>query len=194
MRYRQSRDDANRGAPRSSSFENGTRLKETIMKRSFVMSLLVAAVFAVLSIGPIPAARAWGSPGCSLASVAGAYGFSYSGVGILPTGQVPVGAVGKYHSDGAGNLMGDEINSLAGNAAYQTIVGKLTVSPDCSGTLVAKVYQGGALARTSYIHIQYENNTNDVLLIFQKLLLPNGSSLPVVITGSGKRLFTDRDH
>ena len=163
------------------------------MKRALVTSLLVAVVFTILSVGPVPAARAWGNPGCSLASVAGNYGFSYSGIGILPSGQVPVGAVGKYHSDASGNLTGDEINSLAGTAAYQTIAGKLTVDAACSGTLIAKVYENGALARTSYIHVQYDNNTNDVQLIFQKLLLPNGSSLPVVITGSGKRVFTDQD-
>jgi hypothetical protein len=169
-------------------------MKETVMKRTLVLLVLIAAMAATLNVGPVPAARAWGSPGCLLANVAGAYGFSYSGVGILPTRQIPVGAVGKYHTDAAGNFVGDEINSLAGAAAYQTLLGKLTVSPDCSGTLIAKVYQGGALVRTSYVHIQYENNTNDALITFQKLMLPNGSSLPVVITGSGKRLFSSQDH
>jgi len=163
------------------------------MKRILMPAVLIAVLVATLNAGSIPAARAWGNPGCSLASVAGAYGFSYNGVGILPSGRVPVAAVGKYHTDPAGNLIGDEVNTLAGTSAYQTIVGKITVSPDCSGTLVAKVYQGGALARTSYVHIQYENNTNDALIIFQKLVLPNGASLPVVITGSGKRLFVNRD-
>jgi hypothetical protein len=162
------------------------------MKRVFVISMLMVVVFAAISAGPVPPARAWGSSGCSLASVAGAFGFSYAGEGILPTGPVPVGAVGKYHTDAAGNFIGDEINSLAGSAEYQTIVGKITVSPDCSGSLVAKVYQGGVLARTSYVHLQYQNNTNEALIIFQKLVLPNGSSLPVVITGSGKRIFSDR--
>ncbi|MBV8596097.1 MAG: hypothetical protein JOZ50_07560 [Candidatus Eremiobacteraeota bacterium] len=162
------------------------------MKRMLVVSTLVAVAFATLNIGPIPAARAWGSPGCNLGNVAGSFGFSYNGVGILPTGQVPVGAVGKYHADSAGNLTGDEINSLGGDAEYQTIVGNITVTPDCSGTLVAKVYQGGVLARTSYIHLQYQNNTREVLFMFQKLVLPNGSSLPVVINGSGKRIFSDR--
>jgi len=162
------------------------------MKRNLVIAVFVAAMFAALSAGPISAARAWGSDGCTLTSVAGSFGFSYNGVGILPSGPVPVGAVGNYSSDNAGNFVGTEINSLGGNATFQTISGKLTVNHDCSGMLLAKVYEGGALVRTSYIHLQYQNNTNEVLLIFQKLVLPDGSSLPVVITGSGKRLFHER--
>jgi hypothetical protein len=162
------------------------------MKRNLALALFVAVLFATLNAGPTSAARAWGSDGCTLASVAGAFGFSYNGVGILPTGSVPVGAVGNYTSDSAGHFVGTEINSLGGSAAFQTIVGNLTVNHDCSGTLVAKVYEAGALVRTSYIHLQYQNNTSEVLLIFQKLVLPNGTSLPVVITGSGKRLFHER--
>lgn len=159
------------------------------MKRSFLVAMFGFVVFAAINAGPIPAARAWGRDSCTLTSVAGSFGFSYSGVGILPSGPVPVGAVGNYSTDAVGNFVGTEINSLGGAATYQTIQGKITISQDCSGTLVAKVYEGGMLVRTSYIHLQYQNNANEALLIFQKLVLPDGSSLPVVITGSGKRLF-----
>jgi hypothetical protein len=162
------------------------------MKRNLVTVVFVAVLFTMLNAGPISIARAWGSDVCTLASVAGSFGFSYNGVGILPSGAVPVGAVGNYNSDNGGNFVGTEINSLGGSATFQTIAGKLTVSHDCSGTLVAKVYEAGMLVRTSYIHVQYQSNANEVLLIFQKLVLPDGSSLPVVITGSGKRLFHER--
>jgi hypothetical protein len=104
----------------------------------------------------------------------------------------PVAAVGNYSTDNAGNLVGSELNSLGGNATFQTILGKITVNHDCSGDLLAKVYESGALVRTSYVHLQYDNNANEVNLIFQKLVLPDGSSLPVVITGAGKRLFHER--
>ncbi len=159
------------------------------MKRNLVIAAFVAILFSTLNAGQIPAARAWGSDGCTLANVAGAFGFSYSGVGILPSGQVPVAAVGIFRSDAAGNVTGSESNSLGGNSTDQTLLGKITVNHDCSGSLFAKVYEGGVLARTSYIHLQYQNNTNELLGIFQKLVLPNGSSLPVVITIAGKRLF-----
>jgi hypothetical protein len=164
-------------------------LRRTLMKRNLVIGVLVAVLFAALSAGPISAARAWGSDGCTISSVAGAFGFSYNGVGILPSGPVPVAAVGNFRQDAAGNVVGSESNSLGGNSTDQTLLGKITVNHDCSGTLVAQVYEGGVLVRTSYIHLQYENNTNEILGIFQKLVLPNGSNLPVVITIDGKRLF-----
>ncbi len=164
------------------------------MKRTLVVSMFAAVLLATLSIGPVPAALAWGGSGCTYASTAGDYGFSYSGVGILPTGQVPVSAVGKFHQDASGNLAGDEVNNLGGSAAYQTLAGKVTLGSNCSAELLAKVYQGGALVRTSTIHFQYANNTKTVFATFEKLQLPNGSFLPVVITISGQRIYSDFDH
>lgn len=157
------------------------------MKRNVIIALFAAILFAALNTGPIPAARAEGS-GCSLTSVAGNYGFTYNGVAVLPSGLVPVAAVGNFRSDAAGNFVGSEINNLAGTAAYQTLQGTIAVNHDCSGSLVAKVYQGGKLARTSYIHLQYQDNANELLAIFQKLVLPDNSVLPVVITIDGKRV------
>jgi len=162
------------------------------MNRNLLSVTIAATLCAMVYLGPSNAARAWESNGCTLASVAGSFGFSYNGVGILPTGPVPVAAVGNLRTDNAGTLVGTETNSLGGNATDQTILGNLTVNHDCSGTLVANVYEHGVLVRTSYIHVQYENNTSEILGIFQKLVLPNGSSLPVVIIIDGKRLFHDR--
>jgi hypothetical protein len=158
------------------------------MKRTLVAAMFVAVVFATLNSGPIPAARAWGGGGCSADSVSATYGFTYNGLAVLPSGSIPVAAVGNFHSDAAGNFVGSEINNLGGTSSYQTLVGTITVNRDCSASLVAKVYQGGTLVRTSYIHLQYENNATEVLGIFQKLVLPNNSILPVVITIDGKRL------
>jgi hypothetical protein len=163
------------------------------MKHILATVVLTALIFTMLGSGPTASARAWGGGGCSVVTTAGNWAFSYSGVGILPSGPVSVGAVGKFHQDPAGNVTGDEINNLGGSAAYQTLTGKITVNGDCSGTLVANVYQGTALVRTSYIHLQYASNVNTVYAMFQKLLLPNGTALPVVINIDGKRVSSDRD-
>jgi hypothetical protein len=162
------------------------------MKRNLLSVTIAAVLCAMIYVGPSNAARAWESDGCTLSNVAGNFGFSYSGVGILPSGPVPVAAVGNFRSDNAGTVVGTEINSLGGNAAAQTIAGNITVNHDCSGTLFAKVYENGVLVRTSYIHLQYENNASEILGIFQKLVLPNGTSLPVVITIDGKRILHER--
>lgn len=158
------------------------------MRRSLAITLFVAILFATLNVGQVSTARAWGGGGCSLASVAGTFGFTYNGTAILPTGAVPVAAVGTFRSDASGKFVGSETNSLAGTTSYETIVGTLTVKPDCAGTLVAQVFQGGTLVRTSYIHIQYSNNAAELFGIFQKLVLPNNTTLPVVVTIDGKRV------
>jgi hypothetical protein len=158
------------------------------MKRNLVSAMFLAVLFVSLNVDNIPMASASDGGGCSQASVAGDYGFTYSGVAIVSSGPVPVAAVGNFHTDASGNVSGSEINNLAGTAAYQTIVGTITVRQDCTGQLVAKVYQGRVLARTSYIHLQYEDNANELLGIFQKLVLPDNSLLPVVITIDSKRV------
>jgi len=157
------------------------------MVRKLAALVFVFAVFATVSAGRPSAALASGSSSCSLASVAGSWGFDYNGVGILPTGPVPIGAVGRFHTDSAGNFVGSETNSLAGVAAFQTITGTITIHSDCSGLLVANVYQNGQLVRMSVVRLQYENNSNDVQGMFTKVTLPDGSTLPVVITITGKR-------
>jgi hypothetical protein len=159
------------------------------MKRNLMIVIFAAMLFATLNVGPIPAARAMGNGGgCSTGSVSGFYGFTYAGEAILPSSVVPVGAVGNFSTDAAGNFVGTEINNLGGTPAYQTIKGKITVDNSCAGTLLAQVYQAGKLVRTSTVHLQYDNNARDVRLIFQKVELPDHSVLPVVITGDGKRV------
>ncbi len=157
------------------------------MRRTFGISILAFALFAGFAAGSSPAARASDAV-CTLAGVAGSFGFSYSGLAVLPSGPVPLAAVGKFHSDATGNFTGSEVNSLAGTAAFQTISGTITMGQGCAAELVANVYQGGQLARTSYIHLQYQNNATEILAIFEKVVLPDKSVLPVVVTISGKRI------
>jgi hypothetical protein len=157
------------------------------MKRYFVTALFAAVLFSSLNAAQIPMARASGIGSCSLANVAGDYGFTYNGVAITSSGTIPVGAVGNFNSDSSGNFTGSEINNLAGTAAYQTLAGTIRVKPNCAGEMVAQVYQQGKLVRTSYIHLQFEDNTNELLAIFEKLVLPDHSTLPVVITIDCKR-------
>ncbi|HLJ83593.1 MAG TPA: hypothetical protein VKT51_05415 [Candidatus Eremiobacteraceae bacterium] len=158
------------------------------MKRTLSIAIFAAILFGMLYVGPIPAARADEGAGCSLAGVAGAYGFTYTGLAVLPSSTVPVSSVGSFRTDAAGNFIGSESNNTGGNSVAETIQGTITVKHDCSGALVAKVYSGGMLVRTSYIHLQYENNATEVLGIFEKVVLPDNSILPVVITIDGKRI------
>src|SRR4029077_17892100 len=158
------------------------------MKRNLLTASFVAVLFATINVGPNSAARAMEGDGCSLASVAGSYGFSYNGWAILSMGAVPVAAVGNFSTHTAGNFVGRESNNIGGNSAEQTLQGNIAVRPDCSATLIPKVFQSGTLVRTSYIHLQYVNHATEVFGIFRKLVLPGNSILPVVITIDGKQI------
>jgi len=80
------------------------------MKRPF-HSMLFEATFLAALAGITPAAHA---AQCSQAGSAGNYGFTLSGVLILPTGAVPLAAVGKAIIDSGGNVTGTEARSVGG--------------------------------------------------------------------------------
>src|SRR5262249_28131084 len=82
-----------------------TNMKLNAGRAVLSTSLLVAfATFA-------PSARA---TQCSLAGTAGKYGFTLTGVVILPTGPVPIAAVGRATLDAAGNASGTESRNVGG--------------------------------------------------------------------------------
>jgi hypothetical protein len=159
------------------------------VNRNLIASLFVVIIFATLNTIQVPAARASGGGGSSLGSVSGTYGFNYNGVAVTPTGAVPVAAVGNFHTGAAGNFAGTEINNLGRSATRETIMGTITVRPDCASSLVTNVYEAGVFVRTSYIHLQYEFGVTELQAIFEKVVLPDNSILQVVITINGKRVF-----
>lgn len=159
------------------------------MKRSIVMTALAAVSITILNFGPAPAARAFEGDGCSLAQAAGFWGYTYTGVLILPSGAVPLAAVGRYSQDAAGNVLGTQSRSVGGTSATETVTGKMTVNPNCTGVLNAKVYQGGVFQRSAVLDAVFVNNMTHLRVIFQKLVLSNGTEVPTVITLEGNRLF-----
>jgi hypothetical protein len=48
----------------------------------------------------------------------------------------------------------------------------------------------GQLQRTAVLALAYDSNGNHVRVIFQSLTLPDGTNVPVVITGDGNQLFS----
>lgn len=125
---------------------------------------------------------------CSTASAAGEWGFSYSGVAVTPSGQIPLAAAGRYSQDSAGNISGTEVFNLAGTASKQTIKGIFTVRADCTVELRATVYQNGQLVRTSVLDGVLVDDSTEIRAVFRSAVLPGGAQLPVVITVEGKKL------
>ncbi len=94
---------------------------------------LTVALLTLLSVAPHAHAV------CTNATVLGNWGFTGTGVVILPTGAVPVGAVGSVHFDLAGNVSGGQDRSLGGGVQHETVSGTYTISGDCALTITANV-------------------------------------------------------
>ena len=154
------------------------------MKCNLVRATLTISSVAALLAALTPAAHA---ANCSLETVAGHWGFTLTGVLILPTGPVPVAAVANGVLDAKGNLTGTEARSVGGGYADETLNGNWTVNPDCTGTLTAYIYESGQLVRISVTSIVFDGNSKEVRMVQKSLTLPDGTQLPVVITLEGKK-------
>ena len=160
------------------------------MKRSFT-SALFSVLFLVASVVSMPrTAQAQSQRHCSNASVIGKWGFTTEGT-ILGLG--PVAAVGVITFDAQGNVNGKQTRSLAGQVADETISGTYAVNADCTGTILADVFQSGVKVRTATLSTVILDNGREARSLFTSLVLPNGVSLPTVITTNAKRLFPTED-
>ena len=154
-------------------------MKHQVLQRRISMTILT-----LLFIGLVPAAQAGQ---CSLAEASGKYGFTLNGVVILPTGAVPIAAVGRATIDSKGNMTGVEARSVGGSYADETLQGTLTVNPDCTGSVTATFYETGVLVRTSVLSIVFDDSQRQIRMVQKSLELPDGSFLPVVITVEGRK-------
>jgi len=151
------------------------------MKRIIAPRMLVMLFVVVL-----PAGTAQAHDGhCSSASVAGKWTFTTTG--SIP-GVGPVAAVGSYIADSSGNLIGSQTRSLNGDVAFETFTGTSTVNSDCTGTDVIQVFQSGVLVRTSTLQVVYDDDGPKARAIFTSLVLPDGTSLPTILTIDAKHV------
>ncbi len=155
------------------------------MHRYITTTQLLLSV-AILWAASAPTANA---ASCSLANAAGKWGFLYSGSVLTPSGPVPIASSGYYSEDAAGNVSGAETVNLGGTATPESITGKFSVGTNCRWTLVANVYQNGTLVRTSTIDGVWVLNSRQGSASFRSVTLPDGSSLPVVITINASKMF-----
>lgn len=144
---------------------------------------------ATVCVGMAPAVQA--AEHCSNAKAAGTWGLTLTGTLILPTGPVPGAAVGRVRIDADGNVSGTEARNVGGGFANETLTGSLTVNSDCTATLTVNIYESGVLVRTSVLAAVFVDDSNKVRMVQESLTLPDGTTIPVVITVDGIRLFPE---
>jgi hypothetical protein len=161
------------------------------MKRNIARTVLVIISVATLYLGFVPAVQA--ADHCSNAKAAGNWGLTLTGTLLLPTGPVPGAAVGRVRIDADGNVSGTEARNVGGGFANETLTGSLTVNSDCTATLTVNIYESGVLVRTSVLAAVFVDDSNKVRMVQESLTLPDGTTIPVVITVEGIRLFPEDD-
>ena len=124
-----------------------------------VIGLLVSAL---LGLAAAPAAHAF----CSLANVAGSFGYTTTGFVAVPNAPgafVPVAAAGRITFDGAGHVSGSQTRVLAGNALEETYSGTYTVNANCKGSFTVQVQPD---TRISTVNLVWTDNTNGASAVF----------------------------
>ena len=156
------------------------------MKPSNRSKSLASLLIALFALAAVSAADASDARRCSTASIAGKFGFTTTG-SIPAIG--PVAATGLFTQDASGKITGTQTRSLNGDIADETFTGTATVNPDCTGTDTIQVFQSGVLVRTTTLHVVYDDNGREARAIFTSLVLPDGTSLPSIITIEARRIF-----
>jgi hypothetical protein len=149
------------------------------MRYKAVLKSFAAILFTTFALSAAPTTRA---VQCSLAGVAGRYGYTSTGTIITP----PVGAfaaVGHVTFTATGTFSGAQTTSVGGHFFDETVSGTFTVNPDCTGTAVVNVYQGTTLARTTNLNVVWDDSQRQVRAIF----LTTGTA----ITIHAKKMFTE---
>ena len=154
------------------------------MKTNSERTLLVlsAAMMAILT--PFQAYAV----SCSSAMVAGDWAYTYTGTIFTLNGPLSLASVGHFTQDHDGNILGSQNRSVAGQSGVEDIVGAVSINKDCSASATIDVFVNGVKQRTAELAMVYDNNGKHVRMIFQSLILPDGTNVPVVITIEGNRI------
>jgi hypothetical protein len=155
------------------------------MNTKYARALLVLGITFVLALVPLQAEASH----CSTAAAAGKWAYTYTGTIFTQNGPLPAASVGHYSADAAGNITGSQTRSVAGNSGVEDISGTISVNKDCTATATINVFVNGQLQRTAVLAVAYDNNMNHARGIFQSLVLPDGTNVPVVITTDNTRVF-----
>jgi hypothetical protein len=152
--------------------------------------LAVCSAMLLLGVAVVSSAQ---DHACSSSRVAGDWGYTKTGTLVLPTGAVPFASVGRFSLDRDGSLSGTNDGSVGGRVSKDVLKGIVEVNPDCTGTMTVEVYdEAGNLLRTLAMGLVFVDDARGARGIVTSLVLPNGASLPSIITADAKRLVRNR--
>jgi|SRR5215813_4258491 len=116
------------------------RIFSVLLALAFAASLILLTTTSNSRLGARPA---YANSGCSDATIAGTYGFTFAGFNkTTPTRTVPFDGVGVATFDGVGNVSATFTSSLNGEISKgNTYSASYSVNSDCTGSFVGR--EGG---------------------------------------------------
>jgi len=72
---------------------------------------------------------------CSLETLRGAFGFTFTGTAKTATGASQRGGIGRYVIDGEGNIAGAITSNADGVVLRRPLIGTYIVEADCTGSI-----------------------------------------------------------
>ena len=92
------------------------------MKRNFGSTMVVLIGFGLVVVSMATSAH---GQGCSVATVAGKFGFTATGSLLPPTGPILIAAVGNATIKSDGTALGTEARNVGGGFANETLSGNV---------------------------------------------------------------------
>jgi len=130
------------------------------MKSKLTLATLAAIGLASFICMALPAQASQ----CSLANVAGSYGYTASGfINIGENTFLPAAAAGRITFDGNGHVSGTQTRVVAGSSLDETYSGTYSVNPNCTGSFTVLVEPD---TRTSTVDLVWTENTNGASAVF----------------------------
>lgn len=155
------------------------------------MKRFVKTIFAFATIlGLAAVATAQDEGTCTMASVAGTWGWTETGTIFQPNGAVVFSAIGVTVRDEDGNITGWTTRSTGGTMSRYTIRGSGAVNPDCTGTTTVRLYdQSANLFSTATLDVVYVDNSRERYEIVTSSLRADGTNVPAAILMYAKKMF-----
>ena len=153
------------------------------------MRFLKMGMVTLILLGTAALASAAQAANCSNAKSAGNYGLTLNGTLIIPgVGPAPIAAVVRAKLEADGTVSGTEARNVGGEYADETFTGTFTVNSDCTGTTTLNFFDAGQLVRISVLSFVIDDDSNEIRMVQKSLTLPNGATIPVILTAEGRRI------
>jgi hypothetical protein len=124
---------------------------------------------------------------CSVATLQGGFGFTFTGTANTPGGPSQRGGVGRIVFDGLGNLIGTVTSNSDGAVLRRTFVGTYTVAADCTGSFSNTFTD--ALDGHATFDVVIDDDGSEYRSITTP---PPGAPNPATLTSIGRKQFQRR--